>query len=125
MIITSLHYALSSSGSWIELPIQGHSGSIIENRKTTDEGTVAETEVTAYIAGLSHADDRMLNYLSRRKALYRATDASGIYHFIGNDDFGASLEIDQVHTGSPGGTYGYNIKINWRSAAGAPKQSFS
>lgn len=111
MIIKTLEYKLTESGSFSPIPIRQYSGTFNEPSVDTDAGKLYSPEITAYIPHITEANEAIVKLLNDRPAIYRVTDTKGVVQVIGNDNEKLRFASNKKIGPTPGIAHGWDIKI--------------
>lgn len=120
MIIKKLSYTFDTNIPFLELPIQKMTGTFFETTTDSSQGDLTTSEVKVYLP--EEREDQyksLVKNLVRAGAIFKVTVSDNTVYTIGQDELRSKLLYKRTFADKPGGKYGYEITITWKSLSGA------
>lgn len=118
-VIVKIEYRLIEDQEFQVLKSILYSARLEENIDRTRAGNLHQSKINFNISKICAENELVLIPLKNRKAQFRITDANGVVHLVGNDQFPARLSYRKSESGTPGSFNGYRCQVSCSSPEGS------
>lgn len=110
-VITKIEYMYPDGTEYTEIENIPESGNLKADQLEGPGGIYTDIKVNFNIAETCQTTDEALAVLTRRKAMFRCTDANDNVHLVGTTTYPARFSASKEVNEKPGGFNGYRCQI--------------